>query len=212
MNRNSIIVALAATLYSNYCAAVGGKAFNGDPLPSADEFFKNKSKSKQSDAWISTAERAVEEFFPNSVVGGDDPEALLRHEVFIDKSLRRSLGLIADVLDYHSPTQGSRERSAAKTKVQEAGFWLGANLGEIRKRGEKIGISLAESPYPRSRDPQSPVVHPHALDQDVDLNAEILALRGLLGHCKNRFETIKETVPGIALDDTLRLIDDKIRL
>ena len=42
---------LAHTLYDEYCNAVGGKAFNGDPLPKASEFFVDTTKQKQADAW-----------------------------------------------------------------------------------------------------------------------------------------------------------------
>lgn len=51
---------IAHELYTTYCAAVGGKAFNGDPLPSAAEFFADAAKTKQADAWRSAADRSVE--------------------------------------------------------------------------------------------------------------------------------------------------------
>jgi uncharacterized protein YfdQ (DUF2303 family) len=38
--------------YSAYCAAVGGKAFNGDVLPNWAEFRADPNKKTQSDAWI----------------------------------------------------------------------------------------------------------------------------------------------------------------
>lgn len=41
----------AALLYHHYCDAVGGKAFNGDPLPSWDEFVMDEKKTKQANAW-----------------------------------------------------------------------------------------------------------------------------------------------------------------
>lgn len=43
---------IAAQLYSVYCSAVGGKAFNGDPLPTWDEFSVDPAKRKQYDAWM----------------------------------------------------------------------------------------------------------------------------------------------------------------
>lgn len=49
---------LANDLYIAYCKAVGGKAFNGDVLPSWQEFRNDESKKKQSDAWIKVAETA----------------------------------------------------------------------------------------------------------------------------------------------------------
>ena len=42
---------LAGILYETYCAAVGGKAFNGDPLPKWEEFRADPAKKKQADAW-----------------------------------------------------------------------------------------------------------------------------------------------------------------
>ena len=47
---------IAKLLYETYCAAVGGKAFNGDPLPAWDEFVADEKKKLQSDAWLKVAE------------------------------------------------------------------------------------------------------------------------------------------------------------
>lgn len=49
----------AARLYETYCVAVGGKAFNGDPLPLWVEFRADPKKKTQSDAWVRAAEEAV---------------------------------------------------------------------------------------------------------------------------------------------------------
>lgn len=46
---------IAGELYETYCAAVGGKAFNGDALPNWDTFLEDPTKKKQSDAWIAVA-------------------------------------------------------------------------------------------------------------------------------------------------------------
>jgi len=56
MNTNEI----AKQLYTTYCEAVGGKAFNGDPLPDWDTFSSDETKKKQSNAWIETAKKAQE--------------------------------------------------------------------------------------------------------------------------------------------------------
>lgn len=50
---------LADQLYHVYCVAVGNKAFNGDALPTWDEFRKDPKKKPQSDAWIEVAKAAV---------------------------------------------------------------------------------------------------------------------------------------------------------
>lgn len=51
---------LAHNLYDDYCTAVGGVAFNGDPLPSSQEFFADESKKTQADAWRQAAENSLE--------------------------------------------------------------------------------------------------------------------------------------------------------
>jgi len=48
----------AGSLYEEYCKEVGGKAFNGDPLPNWATFRADQSKQKQSDAWVAVASLA----------------------------------------------------------------------------------------------------------------------------------------------------------
>ena len=52
---NGHIEKLAMFLYDEYCTSVGGKAFNGDPLPKSEEFFNDALKQKQVKAWIDVA-------------------------------------------------------------------------------------------------------------------------------------------------------------
>lgn len=47
---------LAREAYDIYCAAVGGKAWNGQPLPTAAEFFEDATKTTQADGWRAVAE------------------------------------------------------------------------------------------------------------------------------------------------------------
>ncbi len=53
---------LADILYTEYCLAVGGKAFNGDSLPSWIEFKHDPLKIKQYNAWIAVADKAIQVF------------------------------------------------------------------------------------------------------------------------------------------------------
>lgn len=53
----------AEILYTVYCDAVGGKAFNGDPLPTWEQFAADMKKTKQADAWREVA--AVASKFAN---------------------------------------------------------------------------------------------------------------------------------------------------
>jgi hypothetical protein len=48
----------AGRMYTAYCAAVGGKAFNGDPLPDWETFRADPAKAKQAEAWIAAAREA----------------------------------------------------------------------------------------------------------------------------------------------------------
>lgn len=50
---------VAEELYNAYCTAVGGVAFNGDPLPDWATFSADPNKEKQSNAWLSAADRAI---------------------------------------------------------------------------------------------------------------------------------------------------------
>ena len=51
---------IAAEIYSTYCRAIGGVAFNGDPLPSWYDLAADPAKVKQSNAWLATADRVIE--------------------------------------------------------------------------------------------------------------------------------------------------------
>lgn len=53
---------VARAMYDRYCEAVGGKAFNGDPLPTSQEFFTDTTKEKQANAWRAAAQTAWEYF------------------------------------------------------------------------------------------------------------------------------------------------------
>lgn len=50
---------LAGRLYTVYCRAVGGKAFNGDTLPDWKEFSVDLNKLAQSNAWRAVAREAI---------------------------------------------------------------------------------------------------------------------------------------------------------
>ncbi len=55
---NSYIV--AERLYTVYCESVGGKAYNGDPLPDWNDFHNDPSKDKQSKGWMDAADAAID--------------------------------------------------------------------------------------------------------------------------------------------------------
>lgn len=49
---------IAREMYDTYCLAVGGKAYDGRPLPSSAAFFDAPDKNTQADAWRAAAARA----------------------------------------------------------------------------------------------------------------------------------------------------------
>lgn len=56
INRETV----AEALYTTYCEAVGGVAFNGDPLPDWKTFSDDGEKVKQANAWLAAADRAMQ--------------------------------------------------------------------------------------------------------------------------------------------------------
>lgn len=50
---------LAAELYSTYCQSVGGVAYNGDPLPTWEEFIADPAKATQAEGWVDVAREAI---------------------------------------------------------------------------------------------------------------------------------------------------------
>ena len=51
---------VAHAMYDAYCVQVGGKAYDGRPLPTAAEFFADKTKQKQAMGWFAAASKAIE--------------------------------------------------------------------------------------------------------------------------------------------------------
>jgi hypothetical protein len=50
----------AAELYEEYCARVGGEAWDHTPLPTWEEFRADPDKRLQSNAWVAVARLAYE--------------------------------------------------------------------------------------------------------------------------------------------------------
>jgi len=56
----STLETMSEKLYASYCKAVGGVAFNGDPLPTWDEFANDPKKEKQVFGWRIAALEAID--------------------------------------------------------------------------------------------------------------------------------------------------------
>lgn len=48
-------------LYTRYCEEVGGRAYDGKPLPDWRTFRADTAKRRQSDAWVAVANLAARE-------------------------------------------------------------------------------------------------------------------------------------------------------
>lgn len=57
---NKLIEIVAKEAYTAYCVAVGGRAFNGDPLPDWNTFKSDPKKQPQVIGWKAAAHRAVQ--------------------------------------------------------------------------------------------------------------------------------------------------------
>lgn len=136
--------AIAQRLYEVYCQSVGGKAFNGDALPTWEVFSADPGKQLQADAWRSVAANIDHAKSIGEANAERDPIAetkLLRKEI---RDLYQTL---------QTSARQSRPRSIARTKLEEASMWLGKDLQDLNPDG---------NPYPNSHDPSNLVVDPTA--------------------------------------------------
>lgn len=53
---------VAEIIYTEYCRSVGGVSYNGDPLPNWEEFSNDPEKTKQANAWLDAAQKAIDSF------------------------------------------------------------------------------------------------------------------------------------------------------
>lgn len=73
---------IARQFYDNYCLAVGGLAFNGDPLPKSEEFFEDPSKKLQADAWRGVAQNSITNA---ELEYGESEQAIRLGETYLDQ-------------------------------------------------------------------------------------------------------------------------------
>lgn len=163
-------ISAAAVLYAEYCKSVGGKAFNGDPLPTWDEFFADEAKSKQVEAWIAVG--AIAALTPDRLVpisAKSDtipvPPAPVPPEVADTKRFRRELDDILSQIAAAATSEDeegarcSEERCIAMERLKECIMWLGMDLKAMREEGITAGTG---NPYPSSYDPNSGTIEPTA--------------------------------------------------
>ena len=59
------LISHAGAAYTAYCESVGGKAFNGDLLPTWEFMCKDPSKTKLVEAWCRAADATIDHFIEN---------------------------------------------------------------------------------------------------------------------------------------------------
>ncbi len=82
----------AIELYDIYTAAVGGKAFNGAPLPCGKDFMSDPTKQKQADGWRAVAAH---------VLGAAAPAEQRTYRIVIDIGHANGTGTITNGADEH---------------------------------------------------------------------------------------------------------------
>lgn len=98
----------AIELYDIYTAAVGGKAFNGDPLPGGKDFMSDPAKQKQADAWRAVAAH---------VLGAAAPAEQRTYRIAIDIGHANRTGTITNGADEH---EESRHNAAVLKSILES--------------------------------------------------------------------------------------------
>lgn len=130
MNKpTAFILGLAFTMYDTYCESVGGKAFNGDPLPPANEFFADETKTKQSKAWLDAAEAAS--IYSGSVPPTDPTETFMdrlikehkeledRHEKLLSFLIRDNAKEIVGVVQHELMTEQSNHMNQYRNTLEK---------------------------------------------------------------------------------------------
>lgn len=87
---------IAKELYEHYSAAVGGIAYNGDPLPGWDAFIAHPEKQKQAEGWRKTAEYAIARLMPVAVNSELPNDAKLVGTKPLSESAKEDVGGMID--------------------------------------------------------------------------------------------------------------------
>ncbi len=120
---------LAGQLYTAYCAAVGGVAFNGDPLPDWATFAADLAKKKQADAWRIVAHSVL---MIEDLARGGRPGADLAH--------RATFGTL------HFPDEQSLRHALNGPRLLNAAWifneWLGSQITEKGKPWDEVLVTF----------------------------------------------------------------------
>lgn len=130
----------AIELYDIYTAAVGGKAWNGDPLPCGKDFMSDPTKQKQADGWRAVAAHVCEED------GATTPAEPHTYRIAIDIGHASGTGTITNGADEHE--ESARNAAVLKSilesdpidrfEVDIIDFPADSNTGDLNKTIQAI--------------------------------------------------------------------------
>lgn len=110
---------LARFAYDSYNEKVGGVAWNGDPLPDADEFFEDPLKQKQANAWRHSIREAFQHAAEIGLIAAPEKEG--------DDELVGAQGKDEDPEITEEEAEQADEADAARTEEQASGNGEGSS-------------------------------------------------------------------------------------
>lgn len=140
---------LAKRMYDAYCLAVGGKAFNGDPLPSWELFSVDPSKQLQVNGWLKAAQTQRGSLI-TIIIGNSDSKLIHSEWVQLIEQIRSVIKLFCNDSLYGCSNSDDNPQNAfwvTSPKSHEDYMTMKEKLIEIKNRFMQEKISLIEGEY-----------------------------------------------------------------
>ena len=129
----------AKQLYTAYCAAVGGVAFNGDPLPSWEAFEADPKKAMQVAGWIAVAN------VPQNDTRTDDEKVRAILMPYLDEMVTLDKRFLTDITFQVE----HRDEDGVKTKINA---WLFSTRHEFATLADMMQAFRTWDPAARERE------------------------------------------------------------
>lgn len=141
------IIETAKKLYDAYCVAVGGKAYNGDPLPSWEVFYMDDNKRVQANAWIEAAKTTLGNTVTILIGNSDNKLTQQKWSLFI-KETRTVIKLCCDEFHFNGGSQFDEPWQNACwvviPKNSECYEMMKEQLTDVRKKYQQTSIAIME--------------------------------------------------------------------
>lgn len=154
------IEAEARKFYDDYCAAVGGVAHNGDPLPPSEVFFADANKQKQANAYRTAAGLSYERFVADAIEGG---------EIFVDDVIlvpaRENNDFGGKYILHrstHDPVLVCKEELLLMKPEEEL---HGTSAGALLNQIQELEGSIEEVPEPEMETPSAEETKEEAIEE-----------------------------------------------